>query len=148
MACRWCRIICTLDRSASHAAAPEIVTINRHLIHFKSLTIPSALYANAFNTLFLDNVNDGEAFGFSKHQVTPFNIRTPDGETLYAWHILPTDVYARNEKDIRDENRPHDRPVDDFTKTVPFALLTSNDPTPSRVLVSCMSTPVDSQDFR
>lgn len=104
------------------------------------LTPFSALYANAFNTLFWDNVNDGEAFGFAKHQVTPFNIRTPDGETLYAWHILPTDVYAGNEKAIREEERPFDRPVDDFTKTVPFQLLKSTETLPARVLISCMST--------
>lgn len=85
-------------------------------------------------------MNDGEAFGFAKHQVTPFNIQTPDGETLYAWHILPTDVYARNEKAIREEGRPSDRPVEDFTKTVPFNLLTSKDEPPAEVLVSCTYT--------
>lgn len=103
------------------------------------LTWCSALYANSFNTLWWDNLNDGEAFGFAEHQVTPFNLRTPDGENLYAWHILPTDVYARNEKQILEEERPSDRPIDDFTTTVPFRLLTSNDASPARVLVSCTS---------
>ena len=96
-----------------------------------------ALYAHKINTLFLgDNLNDGEAFGFAKNQVTPFNIHTPDGETLYAWHVLPLDIYARHEDTLRGERRP-DGPVSDFTQTTAFRLLTQ-DPT-ARVVVNCTS---------
>ncbi|RMZ26543.1 hypothetical protein D0859_09397 [Hortaea werneckii] len=96
-----------------------------------------ALYAHKINTLFLgDNLSDPEQFGFSKNQVTPFRLPTPDGETLYAWHILPLDVYTQNEKSIQDEVRRRDGPVDDFTKTKPFHLLTSNDPQPARVIIN------------
>ncbi|KAI7200628.1 hypothetical protein KC318_g4331 [Hortaea werneckii] len=96
-----------------------------------------ALYAHKINTLFLgDNLSDPEQFGFSKNQVTPFTLPTPDGETLYAWHILPLDVYTRNEKSIRDEVRRRDGPVDDFPQTKPFHLLTANDPEPARVIIN------------
>ncbi|KAI7343836.1 alpha/beta-hydrolase [Hortaea werneckii] len=96
-----------------------------------------ALYAHKINTLFLgDNLSDPEQFGFSKNQVTPFNLPTPDGETLYAWHILPLDVYTRNERSIQEEIRRRDGPVDDFTKTNPFHLLTTNDPHPARVIIN------------
>ncbi|KAI7281155.1 hypothetical protein KC345_g4279 [Hortaea werneckii] len=96
-----------------------------------------ALYAHKINTLFLgDNLSDPEQFGFSKNQVTPFSLPTPDGETLYAWHILPLDVYTRNEISIQDEVRRRDGPVDDFTKTKPFHLLTTNDPQPARVIIN------------
>ncbi|KAI6824145.1 hypothetical protein KC342_g11719, partial [Hortaea werneckii] len=96
-----------------------------------------AFYAHKINTLFLgDNLSDPEQFGFSKNQVTPFNLPTPDGETLYAWHILPLDVYTRNEKSIQDEVRRRDGPVDDFTQTKPFHLLTANDPEPARVIIN------------
>ncbi|GAB1726036.1 hypothetical protein NU195Hw_g5467t1 [Hortaea werneckii] len=96
-----------------------------------------ALYAHKINTLFLgDNLSDPEQFGFSKNQVTPFSLPTPDGETLYAWHILPLDLYTRNEKSIQDEVRRRDAPVDDFTKTKPFHLLTTNDPQPARVIIN------------
>ncbi|KAI7522867.1 hypothetical protein KC331_g19013, partial [Hortaea werneckii] len=96
-----------------------------------------ALYAHKINTLFLgDNLSDPEQFGFSKNQVTPFNLPKPDGETLYAWHILPLDVYTRNEKSIQNEVRRRDGPVDDFTQTKPFHLLTANDPEPARVIIN------------
>lgn len=101
-----------------------------------------ALYAHKINTLFLgDNLSDPEQFGFSKNQVTPFNLPTPDGETLYAWHILPLDVYTRNERSIQEEIRRRDGPVDDFTKTNPFHLLTTNDPHPARVIINCKHAP-------
>jgi hypothetical protein len=35
-----------------------------------------------------------------ENQVTPFNIKTPDGETLYAWHILPRALYAKHETEL------------------------------------------------
>jgi len=96
-----------------------------------------ALYAHKINTLFRgDDLSKPEAFGFAKHQVTPFNLRTPDGETLFAWHILPTDVYARHEKALRAEDRPHG-PVDDFTATSAFSLLTGDDPAPAKLVVTC-----------
>ncbi|KXT11486.1 hypothetical protein AC579_2410 [Pseudocercospora musae] len=92
-----------------------------------------ALYAHKFNTLFLQDVHDGEVFGFSKNQVTPFNLRTPDGETLYAWHVLPLDQYALHEKAVRHEHRPQKGPVEDFTSTTAFQLLKSRD---AKVVIS------------
>jgi hypothetical protein len=100
------------------------------------LTSGSALYAHKFNTLFYHNINNAEQFGFAKGQVTPFNIRTPDGETLYAWHILPLDVYARNEKALRDDPR-RSGPVEHFESTTAFKLLSSS--ADARVVVSCAS---------
>nr|POE77680.1 isoform 2 of protein abhd12b [Quercus suber] len=70
-------------------------------------------------------------FGFSKNQVTPFNLHTPDGETLYAWHVLPLDAYARHERSLREQERPH-APVEDFTNTSAFSILTGDDPTPAK----------------
>ncbi|KAI5370226.1 Putative alpha/beta hydrolase-1 [Septoria linicola] len=95
-----------------------------------------ALYANKFNTLKWRDVHDGTPHGFASNQVTPFNLSTADGETLYAWHILPLDQYARHEKAIRAEQRPLDGPVPDFTQTTAFKVLRSNQPTPARVVVS------------
>lgn len=102
------------------------------------IALSSALYANKFNTLFYHNINDGEEFGFNKNQVTPFNIKTPDGETLYAWHVLPIDIYTRNEQSLRKEARPSSAPVPDFTMTQAFGLLTQ-DPD-ARVVISCMAS--------
>lgn len=95
----------------------------------------SALYANSFNTLFLDNLYDPRKFGFAKNQVTPFNIRTPDSEKLFAWHILPVDVYTRNEQTLRDQE-PAGGPVD-VLETTAFKLLESANKAETRVIVSC-----------
>jgi hypothetical protein len=75
--------------------------------------------------------------------VTPFTIPTPDGQTLYAWHILPIDAYLRNEKALSETARPRG-PVEDFTTTLPFSLLSSTSP-PGRVVINCkiLSFPFD-----
>lgn len=100
------------------------------------------MYAHKFHTLHLgDNIADGEAFGFAKKQVTPFSLRTADAEMLFAWHVLPLDVYARNEKQIRSEERSHDGPVHNITDTTAFKLLTSGD---AKVVISCMFHQVNS----
>ncbi|KAJ9657684.1 hypothetical protein H2201_008090 [Coniosporium apollinis] len=58
-----------------------------------------------------------------KNQVTPFNITTPDGETLYSWHILPLSVYAKHEAEVLSQPSG---PVSDFKHTTAFKLLTSD----------------------
>ncbi|KAM3418918.1 hypothetical protein BST61_g4876 [Cercospora zeina] len=95
-----------------------------------------ALYANAFHTLRWRDVHDGAAHGFAPSQVTPFNLSTPDGETLYAWHILPLDQYTRHESAILNDDRRRDGPVDDFTATTAYKLLTASAAPPARVVVS------------
>jgi hypothetical protein len=86
--------------------------------------------------LFLKDLNDTESFGFAPNQVTPFILQTPDHENLYAWHVLPADVYAENEQEIRSEKRPL-APVSDITDTIGFRLLTSKEGPPARVVVYC-----------
>lgn len=44
-----------------------------------------------------------ENFGFLRNQVRPFNLRTVDGERLYAWHILPVELYRKHEVELRAE---------------------------------------------
>jgi hypothetical protein len=95
----------------------------------------SALYAHKINTLFWHDIHDAEQFGFAKGQVTPFTIPTPDGETLYAWHVLPIDAYLRNEKALSETGRLQG-PVEDFTTTLQFSLLSSTSP-PARVVINC-----------
>ncbi|OQO08686.1 hypothetical protein B0A48_06556 [Cryoendolithus antarcticus] len=92
-----------------------------------------ALYAHKFNTAFWHDLNDAEQFGFAKNQVTPFNITTPDGQLLYAWHVLPIDAYALNEWALRDLHRPSGT-VEDVTRSLPFRLLSSKQH-PARVVV-------------
>ncbi|KAF2023339.1 alpha/beta-hydrolase [Setomelanomma holmii] len=49
------------------------------------------------------DVNVPEQWGFLRNQVTPFNLKTPDGETLHAWHVLPLKTYRRHQKELVEE---------------------------------------------
>ncbi|KAF2476425.1 uncharacterized protein BDR25DRAFT_172015, partial [Lindgomyces ingoldianus] len=79
-----------------------------------------ALYMHKINSGFWYNVSNPESFGFAKGQVTPFNLRTPDGETLYCWHVLPIDVYLDHENEIVQKAAGL---VDDLTTTVGYRLM-------------------------
>lgn len=71
---------------------------------------------------------------YSGNQVTPFSLETPDGETIYAWHILPLPLYLQNEASIADQPSGFSN---DFIKTESFRLL-KEDPE-SRLVLYCMS---------
>lgn len=49
------------------------------------------------------DLNVPETFGLLRNQATPFAIRTSDGEHLYAWHILPVELYRKHEKALIKE---------------------------------------------
>lgn len=59
-----------------------------------------AIYLNAVQMTWFKNLNVPETFGFLKNQVTPFSINTTDNETLYAWHILPVELYLEHEPSL------------------------------------------------
>ncbi|KAA8649029.1 alpha/beta hydrolase [Aspergillus tanneri] len=101
-----------------------------------SLTFPGvqrfALYANKINPTAWQDVNRVESFGFLKTQVQPFNLVTPDNETLYGWHLIPPHLCRDHEEEL-EANEPSG-PAKDYTKTPAFKLL-ANDPN-ARVVVS------------
>ncbi|OBT56665.1 hypothetical protein VE04_03823, partial [Pseudogymnoascus sp. 24MN13] len=55
------------------------------------------IYLHAVKMTWFKNLNVPETFGFLNNQVTPFSIKTSDGERLYVWHILPTELYRKHE---------------------------------------------------
>lgn len=61
-----------------------------------------------------------QIFGFLYNQVTPFSIQTPDGESLYAWHILPIELYREHEVDLLAESTGF---VSDIQSRLAFKLL-------------------------
>ncbi|KAF3172132.1 hypothetical protein EYR41_000625 [Orbilia oligospora] len=66
------------------------------------------------------DISRPEQLGFASNEITPFYLNTPDGERLFAWHILPHEVYARH----RDELLRRDVGlVEDITQTLGFKLL-------------------------
>ncbi|KAJ5810299.1 uncharacterized protein N7503_002517 [Penicillium pulvis] len=101
-----------------------------------ALTFPEVqrfcLYAHNFNPSYWEDLNQVEQFGFLKTQVQPFNLVTPDNETLYGWHLLPLHLVHEHEEELM-QNTPSG-PAKDYTQTVAFQTL-ANDPN-ARVVVS------------
>lgn len=75
-------------------------------------------------------MNLPEQWGFLRNQVTPFHLKTPDGETLHAWHILPLEAYRQNQVELRRESSGL---CVDIQERLSFKLL-HNDPTAQLVL--------------
>ncbi|KAK7544306.1 Alpha/Beta hydrolase protein [Phyllosticta citribraziliensis] len=83
-----------------------------------------ALYAHKIVNAWWADPYKPQSFGFAKNQVTPFNITTPDNETLFAWHVLPFNVYEKHEDELLDE--PVGPVNDRFPQTKAFKLLTED----------------------
>ncbi|KAF3483965.1 uncharacterized protein GIQ15_03289 [Arthroderma uncinatum] len=100
-----------------------------------SLTYPTVqrgvLYSNGINPSKCHDLNNVECFGFLKSQVQPFNLVTPDNETLYSWHIIPPHLY-RDYENLLLQNPPSGL-AEDVTKTAAFQLL-AKDPNARVVL--------------
>ena len=62
-----------------------------------------AVYLHALQMTWFKDLNVPESFGFLRNQVTPFSIPTADGEALYAWHILPVELYRKHELSLVSE---------------------------------------------
>ena len=88
------------------------------------LTYPTfqshAVYLHALQMTWFKDLNVPETFGFLRNQVTPFSLQTPDGESLYAWHILPIELYRKHESSLVAETAGF---VTDFTARHAFRLL-------------------------
>ena len=69
-------------------------------------------------------------------QVQPFNLVTPDNETIYGWHLLPLHLCREHEEEL-NANEPSG-PADDYTQTPAFKFL-AHDPN-ARVVVNCKRT--------
>lgn len=66
----------------------------------------------------------------SGHQVQNFFLDTPDGEQLYAWHVLPLALYAARQDELSAATATNS------TKELALRLL-QEDPE-SRVVINCM----------
>ncbi|KOS21642.1 Monoacylglycerol lipase ABHD12 [Escovopsis weberi] len=88
------------------------------------------LYAHKINSLSWTDLNKPESWGFARGQVTPFGFKTPDGETIYAWHIMPLPLYLQHEHRVSAQATGF---IEDFSTTESFQLL-KNDPETKLVL--------------
>ncbi|KAL8905181.1 MAG: hypothetical protein Q9171_006768 [Xanthocarpia ochracea] len=82
-----------------------------------------ALYVHKLHTMWWQDLNKPEQFGFLKNQVQPLHIATPDGEVLYAWHVVPLAKYIANEEYLIKEQNIS---ATHFSDSVGFGLLSKD----------------------
>lgn len=98
------------------------------------LTVPTlqdhVIYLHRVTLTWFQDVNVPEQWGFLRNQVTPFHLKTPDGETLHAWHVLPLEAYRRHQNELRNEPTGL---CEDVEQRLSFKLL-KDDPTAQLVV--------------
>ena len=55
------------------------------------------VYLHKIQMTWFKDLDVPETFGFLRGQTTPFSIQSSTGEALYAWHILPIEIYREHE---------------------------------------------------
>ncbi|TVY17905.1 Monoacylglycerol lipase ABHD12 [Lachnellula arida] len=78
------------------------------------------VYLHKIQMTWFRDLDVPEMFGFLYNQVTPFSIKVSDGEALYAWHVLPLELYREHEASLLDEPSGF---VSDITSSLAFKLL-------------------------
>jgi len=58
------------------------------------------VYLHAIQMTWGKDLNVPEIFGFLHNQVPPFSIKSASGGHLYAWHILPIELYRQHEQKL------------------------------------------------
>jgi abhydrolase domain-containing protein 12 len=108
--------------------------IGLYIAFVSLLTIPTlqdhVIYLHRVTLTWFQDVNMPEQWGFLRNQVTPFHLKTSDGERLHAWHVLPLETYRLHQKELRDEDTGL---CADITKRISFKLL-KEDPNARLVL--------------
>lgn len=89
-----------------------------------ALTIPffqsHVVYLHKIQLTWFKDLNVPEQFGFLRGQATPFSIRTSENQSLFAWHILPIELYRKHEDALIAEASGH---ANDFSLRLAFRLL-------------------------
>jgi abhydrolase domain-containing protein 12 len=97
-------VVALLVKYASISAA---VAVGLYALFIGLLTTDAVqthvVYLHKIQMTWFKDLNTPEVFGFLHNQVTPFGIPSSPGETLYAWHILPIELYRRNEDTLLAE---------------------------------------------
>ena len=78
------------------------------------------VYLHKIQMTWFKNLDVPEMFGFLRGQVTPFSINSPTGDSLYAWHILPIELYRQYESALVMEPSGF---VSDINSRLAFKLL-------------------------
>lgn len=108
-------------------ACAVLAPIGLYAVFLGLLTLPfiqnQVIYLNKVTLTWGKDVNFPEQWGFLHNQVSPFYIKTPDHETLHAWHILPPGLYRQHEQELASEPSGL---VSDITERLGFKLLRDN----------------------
>jgi abhydrolase domain-containing protein 12 len=90
-----------------YASIPIAIAVGLYAILLGLLTTSTfqshVVYLHAIQMTWFKDLNVPETFGFLKNQVTPFSIKTADGQELYAWHILPVELYRKHQMSLIEE---------------------------------------------
>ena len=78
------------------------------------------VYLHKIQMTWFKNLDTPESFGFLRNQVTPFSIKSTESGDIYAWHILPVELYRRHESALIAESSGFQR---DITSRLAFKLL-------------------------
>jgi abhydrolase domain-containing protein 12 len=95
-----------------YAALLGLLTTSAFQVH--------VVYLHKIQMTWFKDLDVPETFGFLRNQVTPFSLKSSDGERLYAWHILPVELYRKHELDLVAEPIGF---VSDITSRLAFKLL-------------------------
>jgi abhydrolase domain-containing protein 12 len=78
------------------------------------------VYLHKIQMTWFKDLDVPETFGFLRNQATTFSIKSSTGGTLYAWHIIPVELYRQHEPDLIAEPSGF---VLDITSRLAFKLL-------------------------
>ncbi|KAI4201998.1 MAG: hypothetical protein LQ350_002903 [Teloschistes chrysophthalmus] len=80
----------------------------------------NVVYLHKIQLTWFKDLDVPESFGFLRNQVTPFSIESFNGASLYAWHILPIELYRQHDGQLLAESSGF---VSSFTSRTAFQLL-------------------------
>jgi abhydrolase domain-containing protein 12 len=84
-----------------------LLSLAAYVAFLALLTIPviqsQVIYLNYIRLTWTQDLNRPEQWGFMRNQATPFTLRTPDAQTLHAWHILPLNTYHHHAASLAKE---------------------------------------------
>ena len=78
------------------------------------------VYLHKIQMTWFKDLDIPESFGFLRGQTTPFSITSSTGGTLYAWHVLPIELYRQHESALIEEPSGY---ASDITSRFAFKLL-------------------------
>jgi abhydrolase domain-containing protein 12 len=117
-----------------YASIPFAVIIGLYAVLLGLLATPTfqahVVYLHRIKLTWFQDLDVPEAFGFLRNQVTPFILKSSGEEHIYAWHVLPIELYLKHEPALLAEPAGF---TSDFTSRLSFRLL-RNDPD-SRLII-------------